>query len=317
MKCSVIIPTLNEATTIGGLVRSLVSDPYPWKEVLVVDVGSTDVTTHIAAGEGAKVVRKKGEKCPASARNLGAKVSRGKVLCFLDGDMKMVSQNFISNGVKPFEDPNVVGVAARIDSLNPSWVDKWRKSVRASYLTKFGDKKLVKKRVAWTFIKKTTFMELGGYPLLGAGEDRIFWEKLETYLKSNPHKKIVFEPSCVVYDGYPSSISEFFGQSMWYGRTVILYLKRASLSRLGKGTILGLPVGYVISILSIPLLAISTWFFILASPYLLKTLFVVYESWKNRSKYRLLTPIMDFVYGIGWSVGLLRYFLGDRRLGRG
>lgn len=317
LKCSVIIPTLDEAPTIGRLVKSLVANTYPNKEIIVVDAGSRDGTVDIAKKEGATVARERGGKSPANARNLGANLSRGEVLCFLDGDMKKVNPDFLSKAMRHFEDPKIIGVCAIQKLLRGSlWVGKWYKGARSSPLTKFFDKKIA--RIAlFTFIRKEVFVALGGYPRLGCGEDVMLATKTKKYLDTHRQAKIVFEPSSIFYDGFPHSVGEFFRQCVWYGRTVIPYLKKAKLGILSKTFIFAFPLGYLLSILSIPLLLVSPWFLIPASPYLAKIIFIIYESVKNRDKSRLLTPIMDFINGIGRLIGLVQYLCGHKSLSRG
>jgi len=83
-RVSVVIPALNEAESIGIVVRSL-----PWAEIaecIVVDNESTDATAEIARTAGARVVnspRGYGAACAAGAK---AAVVSSDVLVFLDGD---------------------------------------------------------------------------------------------------------------------------------------------------------------------------------------------------------------------------------------
>ena len=82
MRVAAIIPVLNEAATIGDVVREL-----PWQvvdEVIVADGGSTDGTQAVARAAGARVVeagRGYGRACAA-----GAAATDAAVLLFLDGD---------------------------------------------------------------------------------------------------------------------------------------------------------------------------------------------------------------------------------------
>ena len=92
LRISVVIPALNEAESIGSVVRSVMQEaraPGPWNEIaecIVVDNGSTDATAEVARAEGARVVtspRGYGAACAAGAK---AAVETSDVLMFLDGD---------------------------------------------------------------------------------------------------------------------------------------------------------------------------------------------------------------------------------------
>ena len=57
-KVCILIPTLNEANTIGEVVEEFRSMGFP--KILVIDGHSTDDTIKIASDKGAKVVTQKG-----------------------------------------------------------------------------------------------------------------------------------------------------------------------------------------------------------------------------------------------------------------
>ena len=91
MKCravniSIIIPTLNEATTIGELTRSLGKLPEA-AEIILADGGSQDETVKLACDAGWLVVeapRGRGQQM-----NAGAKLAVGDVLLFLHADTRL------------------------------------------------------------------------------------------------------------------------------------------------------------------------------------------------------------------------------------
>ncbi|MBD2034916.1 TIGR04283 family arsenosugar biosynthesis glycosyltransferase [Phormidium sp. FACHB-592] len=84
-RVSIIIPTLNEAAALGRTLRCLsVLDPPAW-EILVVDGGSRDETTAIAASISATVIHS--EQAGRSIQmNRGAEAATGEILCFLHAD---------------------------------------------------------------------------------------------------------------------------------------------------------------------------------------------------------------------------------------
>ena len=88
---SVIIPARNEAGRIASVISAVANqrDVDAAIEIIVVDDGSDDSTSHAATHAGAKVVRLEGNNVagnPARARNMGARESRGDPIVFLDAD---------------------------------------------------------------------------------------------------------------------------------------------------------------------------------------------------------------------------------------
>jgi rSAM/selenodomain-associated transferase 2 len=83
---SIIIPTLNESTTIRGAADSLAGLRGEF-EVIVADGGSTDETVEIARKCGFRVItspRGRGQQM-----NAGARLARGDVLLFLHADTRL------------------------------------------------------------------------------------------------------------------------------------------------------------------------------------------------------------------------------------
>lgn len=84
-RISIIIPTLNEAGSLGNTLQQLsILAPAPW-EVIVVDGGSTDETVAIAQKAGAQVISSPGQG-RSMQMNQGAVAATGEMLCFLHAD---------------------------------------------------------------------------------------------------------------------------------------------------------------------------------------------------------------------------------------
>ena len=125
---SVVLPALDEATTVGGIVdavrRDLVDVPVPLvDEVVVLDSGSTDATAAVARAAGARVVHRddvlphvpsvpgKGE---ALWRSLAA--TTGDIVVFVDADLLAFHSGFVTGLIGPLlTDPSVSFVKAMYD----------------------------------------------------------------------------------------------------------------------------------------------------------------------------------------------------------
>jgi glucosyl-3-phosphoglycerate synthase len=124
---SVVLPALNEEATVGEIVAIIRHDLMQQvplvDEIVVVDSGSTDRTSEVAAAAGARVVHRddilpripavpgKGEVLWRSLL-----VTSGDIVAFIDADLKEFSSDFVTGIVGPLlTDPGVDLVKAMYD----------------------------------------------------------------------------------------------------------------------------------------------------------------------------------------------------------
>ena len=159
---SVIIPTLNEASSIVGAIRS--ARQCPGIEIIVADGGSTDATLQLARDQGARIVQ--GE--PGRGRQLacGADQANGEVLLFLHADTRLPFR-YASEIRRTLSQPNCIAGAFRMafDHVStPLGFVEWGTDLRSSWRQlPYGDQAI--------YLCRSAYQHLVGFRPLDAMED--------------------------------------------------------------------------------------------------------------------------------------------------
>lgn len=97
IRFSVIIPAYNEEKFLPRLLKSIETARANFSEgaveIIVADNASTDKTAEIAGAFGCRVANVE-KRCIAAARNGGAKIAQGEILCFIDADSALHPETF-------------------------------------------------------------------------------------------------------------------------------------------------------------------------------------------------------------------------------
>jgi rSAM/selenodomain-associated transferase 2 len=165
-RVAVVIPTLNEASRLPGLLEDLHGVPLPL-DVTVVDGGSRDDTVSVAQAAGARVMSTKAGR--ATQMNAGASTASAEWLCFLHADVRLpqpARDDFVQAITVSGSDVAVWRLA--IDGRG--W---WLRTVEYGALVRdrlgglpYGDQGLI--------VRRALFDRLGGFPDIPVLEDVAF-----------------------------------------------------------------------------------------------------------------------------------------------
>ena len=117
-RTSVVIPAMNEGQAIGTVVAELCA-LGPWREILVIDDGSSDETARRAADAGARVLRHPYNKGNGAAIKTGLRHAGGEFILILDGDGQHRTADALRL-IAALDDYDLV-VGARSSSSQAGW----------------------------------------------------------------------------------------------------------------------------------------------------------------------------------------------------
>jgi glycosyltransferase involved in cell wall biosynthesis len=207
---TVCVAAYNEERHIGRLLDSLWNQSQTPLEVIVADDGSRDRTAEIAAARGATVLRLE-HRGPAEARNAAARIARGDMLVFLDGDMACDS-HFIERLTLPIAEGRAVGTFTREIRI-ANVANRWARAYAA--LSWSPRDRLLPSDFPdhWDIfhaIRRESFLAVGGYDDIGYGEDRTVAAKLG--------EEALAADGAVCLHYHPDTLREVFENGRWVGR---------------------------------------------------------------------------------------------------
>jgi glycosyltransferase involved in cell wall biosynthesis len=169
---SVIVPAYNEETYLPRLLDSVdaarenyVGGPERI-EVIVADNMSTDLTVSIAESRGCRVAQVTHRRI-AAARNGGAAVANGKILCFIDADSAIHPNTFNAVDAE-MKTGRFVGGATGI------FMERWSLGLAFSYLMFLPIPLLTGMDTGLVFCRRDDFETVGGFD-----EERLYAEDVK------------------------------------------------------------------------------------------------------------------------------------------
>jgi len=172
MKISVIIPVLNEKTSLGKVLKAVVEQPKPF-EIIVCDGRSEDGSARTALELSNRVVMARGGRGAQICE--GIRHASGEVLLVLHADTVIGCSAFerIRTGLR---DSDVSGGNFRVvfdgDTEFSTWLTKFYEWLRSKGVY-YGDSAI--------FVRRSVFENIGGIKPLALMEDFDFVRRLERH----------------------------------------------------------------------------------------------------------------------------------------
>ncbi|MBO2007777.1 glycosyltransferase family 2 protein [Hymenobacter negativus] len=99
---SIIIPTYNRAHLVADAIRSVLTQDYPYKQLIIIDDGSTDDTRRVVSSFAEVEYYYQDNQGQAAARNAGLRRCRGEYIASLDSD-DIWDPTFLSSGLRQMQ----------------------------------------------------------------------------------------------------------------------------------------------------------------------------------------------------------------------
>lgn len=273
-KISIIVPVKNEEIVIGRFLSSILKTDYPEskREIIVVEDGSTDQTSDICSDYArkhpmqVKVVTRSFSDGKPSALVEAIKHVSGEIVGVFDAD-NVVDKSALLMVAKNFEDPSVVAIQGKVNSINSeenmltrliSHEENLRyegfcrgKDVLGLFVPLMGSN---------YFINKKVLEDVGGWNPSVLSEDM----ELSVRLIQNG-EKVKYAPDVQSWQEYPSSLVVFFKQRIrWWRGAMEVGLKYgrlmkspnrlsldAELTLVGSFAFISYMTGYLFAVLSL------------------------------------------------------------------
>ena len=202
---SVIIPTYKRHEKLKNCLSSINHNSYANFEIIVVDDDPNCDLSELVHQYGAKYFNNGKEVYPAKSRNMGAKLSKGEILFFVDDDNILESDTIshLVNKILEFDHIGLLG-PLMLNSEKELWFSgaraNWKKPFLSSIKWDSSDPDLVETDAIPNayMIRRELYFKIGG-----EDESLVFYNEefdLAIRLKNAGYKSYIYTGSTIIHD---------------------------------------------------------------------------------------------------------------------
>lgn len=240
-----------------------------------------------------------------SSLNTGLSFATGEIIMALDADTSF-DNNMVTNAVRHFTDPNVIGVsgALRVRNANATLVTRLQTleyliSIHAGRTGLDTFNIINNISGAFGIFRAKMLRHIGGWDA-GTAEDLDITLRLKSYLGRHPALRLAFAPDAIAHTDVPETLYDFFRQRMrWDGDLSYMYLRKHSLvfqrNLLGFANWLSLFwTGLLFQIVFPFIIVLYTTIILCTMPleYIVSLFFMIYTIYLGVTAWLLLTFIL-------------------------
>jgi cellulose synthase/poly-beta-1,6-N-acetylglucosamine synthase-like glycosyltransferase len=192
--------------------------------VIVVDDGSTDDTLQVLARYPEVRVVSQANAGPAAARNRGVREASGEIVLFTDDDCEPFP-NWLTEMLKPFDDPDVVGAKGVYRTRQPEVAARF---VQIEYEDRY---RMMARQATIDFIdtysaafRRDRFIESGGYntafPVACCEDSEL------SYRMSARGWRMVFVKMAIVWHQHPATLTSYLRRKVKFAFWRVPAVKR-------------------------------------------------------------------------------------------
>ena len=310
-KVSIVVTVLNEERSIYSLLKSLLAQSLPAKEIIVIDAGSIDKTVEVIRGFKSKkiVVLIKNGISRSKARNLGVKLAKNEVIATTDAGC-IAKKDWLKNLVDPIFTKKAEVSAGFYNMIAKNNLQKAMAVYLGVFPHDFTDKFLPSARsLAFT---KNAWRKVGGFykELKGTAEDSMFANDLV-----EKGVKIARVKNARVEWGMPESVFAFSKKIEAYAKgdaqTKILYTTAKGITSHNIKVLLVFLRYFAWIVLSVAVFLFLLPHYVLSFTFFSYLVYIFGKAFKKTARVEVailavgLAIVVDFAVMFGFVSGIL------------